>query len=274
MKKKRRGCGKFLLTVLFLLLLIRCALYDGVTVRRYAVTDERVEDSHTYVVVTDLHATLYGEGQGDLIEQILAQSPEAVFLVGDIADDKRDFEPTRQLLAGLKDKIPCYYVTGNHERWLSYTDDVAALFAECGATVLDGESVLLPGNIRLWGVSDPLFYDGETEFLEALSAMKPEDEVFDLLLSHRPEYAESYAAAGFDLTLSGHAHGGQVRIPLFLNGLYAPGQGWMPDYAGGRYEVGKMILIVSRGLMRDDLPRVFNPPELVVIQIHPQSSEK
>ena len=78
--------------------------------------------------------------------------------------------------------------------------------------------------------------------------------------------------SGFDLAISGHAHGGQIRIPLILNGLYAPNQGWFPAYAGGRYRLNEStVLIVSRGLCRNELPRVFNRPELVMVEIEPES---
>jgi predicted MPP superfamily phosphohydrolase len=90
-----------------------------------------------------------------------------------------------------------------------------------------------------------------------------------VLLAHRPEYIDSYLDYDFDLILSGHAHGGQWRIPLLINGLYAPNQGWFPKYAGGRYELGNSTFIVSRGLAKESVrvPRIFNPPELVVIDI-------
>ena len=92
--------------------------------------------------------------------------------------------------------------------------------------------------------------------------------VFNLLLAHRPELIDLYGQYGFDLILSGHTHGGQIRVPLLINGLFAPDQGWFPKYAGGRYDIEDTTLIVSRGLSFNDLvPRVFNPPEVLVIDI-------
>ena len=90
-----------------------------------------------------------------------------------------------------------------------------------------------------------------------------------VLLSHRPELTELYRGSGFDLVVSGHAHGGQVRVPLLLNGLYAPNQGFFPQYAGGLYDLDGTALAVSRGLSISRLPRVFNPPEAVVIDLVP-----
>ncbi|MBQ4353990.1 MAG: metallophosphoesterase [Clostridia bacterium] len=266
--RKKTGCG-CVVAALLLFLLFRTALDDSLVLREYTVESSLVTAAHTYVVLTDLHSTYYGASQKELAAEIMRCEPEAVFLVGDIADDKeeRQFTGTAELLGQIAEQYPCYYVTGNHERWLDYTDDIHALFASYGVTVLRGDSADLGDNIRLCGLDDPLFYADREAFLSALEAMPVSDDTFDILLSHRPEYAEIYAACGFDLTLSGHAHGGQVRIPLLLNGLYAPNQGWFPEYAGGRYEIGDSTLIVSRGLMLDDLPRVFNRPEIVVVHV-------
>lgn len=267
--KKNRGCGRFLLALAVLFIVIRLALYDGLTVRNYEIESENVTEEYTFVVLTDLHSTYYGDEQEQLADTIAEYSPDAVFLVGDIADDKaeREFGGTAVLLDKIADEYPCYYVTGNHECWLEYTDDIHGMFEEYGVTVLCGGSIDLGGGIVLHGLDDPTFYGGSEEFLAELDGMAVSDDSFDILLSHRPEYAETYAEHGFDLTLSGHAHGGQVRIPLLMNGLYAPNQGWMPKYAGGLYDFGSAKVIVSRGLMIDDIPRVFNPPELVVVKV-------
>jgi predicted MPP superfamily phosphohydrolase len=118
-------------------------------------------------------------------------------------------------------------------------------------------------------VDDP---DGliSTDWSAQLGACAPNDDIYAILLSHRPERGALYRDAGFDLALVGHAHGGQVRLPLLLNGLYAPNQGWFPKHAGGRYEIGDMTMIVSRGLQNWGLPRVFNPPEMVLVDIVPE----
>ncbi len=268
-KAMKKRLGTFLLALLLLFLLIRWALYDGLTLREYTLESPLVTGKHTYAVLTDLHSTYYGEGQEILLSKLEKIGPEAVFLVGDIADDKeeRQFGGTAALLEQIATRYSCYYVTGNHERWLDYTRDVAELFRSYGVTVLREDSVDLGNGIRLHGLDDPLFYEDRGAFTEALGSLPTTAEQFDLLLSHRPEYAEEYAKAGFDLTLSGHAHGGQIRIPVLLNGLYAPNQGWLPAYAGGRYDLEGGTLIVSRGLMIDALPRVFNPPEILAVTI-------
>lgn len=249
--------------------LLRIALYNGLTVKNYTVTTPLVSESHVFALVTDLHSTLYGEKQENLIAKISRYSPEAVFFAGDIADDQRGFYGTRVLIESLSKNYPCYYVAGNHERWVEYTDEIKGLISSCGATVVSDTSVNLGDNITLYGIDDPLFYPNEG-FFGALSSLSPDKDKFNILLSHRPEYAPVYGEYGFNLTLCGHAHGGQVRIPLLLNGLYAPHQGWFPKYAGGDYSFDDgSHVIVSRGLMIDNLPRVFDPPELVIVNITP-----
>ena len=269
--KKSRGCLGFFLFCAAVFLLVRLALYDGITVRRYDVKTDAVRRDHRFVLITDLHSTVYGENQDVLAEKILAESPEAVFLCGDIAEEERGFDGTAMLLERLRDAdVPMYYVPGNHECWLDWCGDICALFEQYGVTDLCGAQADLGDNIRLTGIADPVFHEDTMAYMAALTGKPTDGAFFDILLAHRPEFAETYVQAGYELTLSGHAHGGQVRIPLLLNGLYAPNQGWFPKYAGGMYDLDGGSLIVSRGLMIDELPRVFNPPEIVVIDVKPE----
>lgn len=272
-KNNRRAFIKFLVVCAVLAVIITVPFYDGLVTKRYTVSSPHVKSEHTYVVITDLHSTYYGEDQMKLVKAIEKASPEAIFLVGDISEDRREFDGTAALLEKIGRAYPCYYVTGNHERWVSYTGSIKELFESYGVTVLDGKSVDLGDGVILHGIDDPSFFDSSDDFRSALEDLSPKASSFDILLSHRPEYAPEYAEGGFDLTLCGHAHGGQVRIPLILNGLYAPHQGFFPDYAGGRYDINGSVVIVSRGLMIDDLPRIFNPPELVIVTVKPETDK-
>ena len=123
-------------------------------------------------------------------------------------------------------------------------------------------------HINLCGIPDP-FDGGNTEEYLTRAAADADPDAYTILLAHRPEGIGKYAAAeDFDLVLCGHAHGGQVRIPLLINGLCAPDQGWFPPYAGGQYLVGSTTMIVSRGLSTQTqmgVPRVFNRPELLLV---------
>ena len=154
------------------------------------------------------------------------------------------------------------------------------MFRRYGVTVLAGtwsDLTVRGETIRVFGVDDPEGFEaapGEAVpagWLEQWETCRAglEEGMVSVLLSHRPELTELYRGSGFDLVVSGHAHGGQVRVPLLLNGLYAPNQGFFPQYAGGLYDLDGTALAVSRGLSISRLPRVFNPPEAVVIDLVP-----
>ncbi len=272
MNIKRKKLWKGLGVLAFLAILSRAALYDGLTVKEYVIPSEYITEPHTFAVVSDLHSTWYGEGQSELVEKIDCYAPDAVLMPGDFAHGKRSIEGSRVLVEALSKKYPCYFTAGNHDRWTEAPPDMKEALSSYGAVVLSDstEEVVLGEDIfRIHGVDDPLFYGSEKEFLAAVSRLRQSEDCVDILLSHRPEYAEYYALCGFELSVSGHAHGGQVRFPFLLNGLYAPHQGWFPPYSGGDYTIGDTHAVVSRGLMIDNLPRVFNPPELVVITLVP-----
>lgn len=266
------------------------ACSQKLVLRFYTEASEKVEEPVRLAVLTDLHSTFYGEDQGELVRALEEQKPDAVLLAGDIADDKVPHDGTEVLLDAIGDVYPCFYVTGNHEYWSGEEEAVKEMIASYGITVLEGESRLLDvrgQTIRICGVDDPggfghgrLQYDPEAmagwENQLAQCRISLEEAQYSVLMTHRPELVSYYThmpgeePAGFDLVTAGHAHGGQVRIPGILNGLLAPNQGWFPKYAGGRYELGDTVMIVSRGLCRNLLPRVFNRPELVFVDIVPE----
>ena len=146
--------------------------------------------------------------------------------------------------------------------------DAAALLTDAGVTVLRNASVRIRNgveSIRLIGVDDPSF-GGEANLDATLEALSSDD--FTVLLAHRPEGIDEYAKWGIDLVLSGHAHGGQIRIPG-IGGVYAPGQGFFPKYTSGEYAVGDTTMIVSRGLGNSVLPlRVNDRPEIVIVTLN------
>ena len=135
----------------------------------------------------------------------------------------------------------------------------------CVPVAVDGQT------IQLCGVDDPAAGEAVWRAQLARAAAQADPDLFTILLTHRPERVEAYRGRGFDLILAGHAHGGQWRLPGVVNGLLAPDQGLFPPYAGGRYELEGGTLIVSRGLAREStrVPRVFNRPELVIIDVTP-----
>ena len=274
MKKKRI----LILLVLIILLLCAAAFDNRLAVRSYAVDAEEITSPVRIALVTDLHSCSYGEGQAELIEAVDGLEPDIVLLGGDIFDDVLPDTNTELFIAGISGKYPCYYVTGNHEHWSGEAAFAVKMdiLKKHGVHILSGicETLSINGqSINICGVDDPDAHAGNKQeaFLAQLDEVKrlSDNGHYTILLSHRPEYFGAYAEQGFDLVLSGHAHGGQWRIPLILNGLYAPDQGWFPEHAGGKYVQGETTMIVSRGLAREStrIPRIFNRPELVCIEL-------
>ena len=277
MKKK----AVFVSVLLGVLLILLAAFDTRLKVTSYTVRSEKISVPVRAVLIADLHSCKYGEEQRTLIEAIDRQKPDVIFLGGDICDDKIPNDNTTALLKGISGRYPCYYVTGNHEYWSGQIEDILELFRACGVTVLSGTSdtIELHGqHINICGISDPdvtRYTDsdmGAAEQLQALAHVSGNG-FYTVLLAHRPEWIDVYDAYDFDLVLSGHAHGGQWRFPGLVNGVFAPDQGVLPKYAGGSYTTGSMTMIVSRGLAREStpVPRIFNRPELVVVDLEPMS---
>lgn len=273
MDKRKRSRKWIKWPVLALVLLAVCD--PRLMVSHYEVDAENVQGSIRLALVTDLHSCWYGKGQGRLLRALEKEQPDAVLLVGDIFDDVQGNENARLFLEGAAEQYPCYYVTGNHEYWSEdeKLQQMMDILSACGIPNLSGKSEVLSvrgESITLLGVDDPDNRQGlsvETQ----LSLMQHEKTPgqYTVLLSHRPSLFDVYCSYGLDLVFSGHAHGGQWRIPGLIDGFFAPDEGFLPDYAGGRYEREGTCMIVSRGLAREStlLPRIFNRPELVMVEI-------
>lgn len=263
------------LAILVVLTLI--ALDERLTLRTYTVASPKLTAEVRLAVVTDFHSS---DNADDVVAMVASCAPDAVLLVGDMFDDdiaNRPTERTLSLMRQLSAQYPCYYVSGNHEAWTGEMDALYQQTEEAGVTVLRMSSGVLTvrgQRIALCGIPDPyeMVFSGAPDTEEQIrQAMENVDSAdFTVLLAHRPELLAKYAQFPFDLVVSGHAHGGQVRIPGVLNGLYAPNQGWFPKLAGGAYTQDGTTLIVSRGLaVRTRLPRIFNRPEVVLVRCLP-----
>ncbi len=247
----------------------------NLTVSRYTQKTDKLKAPVRLVLLTDLHCCRYGENQEQLLEAIRAENPDAVLMAGDIVDDVRPVEMTERLLRGLDGVFPCYTVTGNHEWRRRDTAEVLALFRRYGVTLLRGSSETLSvrgQTVSLCGVDDPDI--GEALFQRQLqTAFAAADTgTYTVLLAHRPDRISQYAQYPWDLVVSGHAHGGQWRMPFGSVSLLAPNQGLLPRYTSGLYRQNDVTLLVSRGLAREStfVPRLYNPPEIVVIDIVPE----
>ena len=274
MRKKHR----WILPVLAILVVLALiALDERLILRTYTVASPKLMAEVRLAVVTDFHSS---DNADDVAAMVASCAPDAVLLVGDLFDDdtqNRPPERTLSLMRQLSAQYPCYYVSGNHEAWTGEMDALYQQTADAGVTVLRMSSGVLTvrgQRIALCGVPDPyeMVFSGAPDTEEQLrQAMENVDSAdFTVLLAHRPELLAKYAQFPLDLVVSGHAHGGQVRIPGVLNGLYAPNQGWFPKLAGGAYTQDGTTLIVSRGLaVRTRLPRIFNRPEVVLVRCVP-----
>lgn len=246
---------------------------SSLVTRYYDIASEQVVSPIKLAVVTDLHSCDYGNNQEELIQVINAAEPDAVVMIGDIVDDVLDRDKAMEFFKEVSGQYPCYYVSGNHEYWSGDIHQIKKMIQSYGIDVLEGDSVELSFGeqvIVLCGIDDPEV--GNVQWHKQLkTAMLDSDEnKFIVLLSHRPEPVEAYLDYPIDLVLAGHAHGGQWRLPGLINGLVAPDQGLFPAYAGGRYDLGHLTMIVSRGLAKEStrIPRIFNHRELVVVTIN------
>jgi len=233
-------------------------------------------DSYKIVQLSDLHNAEFGDRHEDVVNEVLAIEPDAIFITGDFIDSNRyNLAQSLVLVEELQHAAPIYYVTGNHEVSTNETDDIKEALENMNVRVLSDEAELITSKsgetIAIGGIEDPLsstLEDEEAVEISVTSAFEniPE-ETFKILLSHRPEQFDVYARNGVDITFSGHAHGGQFRFPG-LGGLISPGQGWFPKLTSGVHNKDGSSLVVSRGLGNSMMPvRIFNKPEIVVVTL-------
>ncbi|TLD81487.1 hypothetical protein LS68_000115 [Helicobacter sp. MIT 05-5293] len=313
-----------ILLILFLAIVVS-ALYVPLKERFYTIESLSSPDKANPIhiaLLSDLHSgklylpTLFAKLEEALKENRL----DMIVMSGDMIDDDEPFDGARVFFERLNappfDRLPKFYVSGNHEFWSGEILSFKAFVREHQTFVLDSASPCVYLNLKgreilIAGVDDPysVKYDTQGIFIQKNYPKNWQDEwintfqntfkgdfdctirsdlplwleslqshsssqPYKILLSHRPEFVSLYTQSPFSLVLSGHTHGGQVRIPFLINGLYAPNQGIFPQFAGGKYEIGKdelgkaKHLIVSRGLSFNPiLPRIYNPPEIVWIKI-------
>jgi len=279
--KKRRTA-----LIVFVILLIPFLIWiywgnTSIQVTEIGIDSKKIPESFRgfrIVQVSDLHNTEFGESQSRLLSAIKNAAPDLIAVTGDLIDSRfTDMEIAMEFVHGVTEIAPVYYVTGNHEARTDEYSELVEQLVQAGVVILNDESIEIENGseaIRLMGVNDPEFtaqgdaYVGNAYVMDAkLTAMLTEDSTYTILLSHRPELFDVYAYNNIDLVLSGHAHGGQVRLP-FIGGLAAPNQGFFPQYSEGVYEKSRTKMVVSRGLGNSIFPiRINNHPELVVITL-------
>ncbi len=245
----------------------------------YTITSSRLpENFNGYRIahVSDLHNAQMGENNEKLLGMLRNAQPDMIAITGDLIDAQNtDISVALHFAKEAMDIAPCYYITGNHEASVSDYNNLKSGLLELGVIVLENDKFEIEHGkekIVVIGVKDPSFETNDISS-DPVSVMQHnlqqliEEESYTILLSHRPELMNVYADYSLDLVLSGHAHGGQFRLPL-LGGMYAPNQGIFPEYDSGLFEKNNTSMIVSRGIGNSIIPLRFNNrPELILIEL-------
>ena len=234
-------------------------------------------DGYRIAHVSDLHNAEMGKDNETLLTMLRDADLDMIAITGDLIDSRStNVEIALNFIREAVKIAPCYYVTGNHEARVNEYGELKAGMEAAGVTVLEDartEISLENETITLIGVNDPsyqtdyLFGDAQTVVDTKLTELHSDSDEYTILLSHRPELFDTYADHGIDLVLSGHAHGGQFRLP-FIGGLVAPNQGLFPEYDAGIYTEDNTNMLVSRGVGNSILPfRINNRPEVILIEL-------
>ena len=237
-------------------------------------------DGFRFAQVSDLHNAEFGKENSMLLMRLSQTDPDVIVLTGDLIDSHHtDLEIALDFAVKATQIAPVYYVAGNHEARVAEYEMLRLGLIEAGVTVLDDQRVqinLEDAHITLIGIKDPsfqtdyLFGDAVSVARQTIQGLQNEADGYTVLLSHRPELFDLYVNSEIDLVFSGHAHGGQFRLP-FVGGLVAPNQGLFPKYDAGCFEENGTVMIVSRGVGNSIIPvRINNPPEIVAVELKRQ----
>ena len=279
MNRKKR----VLFVVLFVLVVLIVWTLWGNTaleVNEYEVVSDRIpQDFEGFRIaqVSDLHNAEFGEGNEKLIQLLSQTDPDVIVITGDLIDSRHtDIEIALDFARQAVKIAPVYYVSGNHEARVHEYEDLKMGLAEAGVVILENQKVQITRegeSITLMGNADPsfqeeyLFGNSESVARQAIEDLQNESDGYTILLSHRPELFDLYVDTGMDLVFSGHAHGGQFRLP-FVGGLVAPNQGFFPKFDEGRFTEENTTMIVSRGVGNSIIPiRFNNRPEIVLVTL-------
>ena len=251
-------------------------------VNEYEIVSDRIPQSFSgfrIAQVSDLHNTEFGEGNVKLTDLLSQTDPDMIVITGDLIDSRHtDIEIALDFARQAIKLAPVYYVSGNHEARVPEYEDLKMGLVKAGVVILENQKVQINREgerITLLGIDDPsfredyLFGDAGSVARQAIENLQNVSDGYTILLSHRPELFDMYVDTGMDLVFSGHAHGGQFRLPFF-GGLVAPNQGFFPKYDAGQFTEENTTMIVSRGVGNSIIPLRFNNrPEIVVAELNP-----
>lgn len=280
-RKKKFILFTFLVAVLAALVIWIAWGNTALELNAYTVTSPRLPehfDGFRIAHVSDLHNAQMGKDNKTLLAMLRGAKPDIIAITGDIIDSRNtNMDIALQFIQEAMKIAPCYYVNGNHEARLDKYSELKIGMTSAGVIILEDSAVeisIAGDTITLIGVNDPsfqtdyLFGDSDTVIRSKLTALHTDSNDFTILLSHRPELFETYVDYDVDLILSGHAHGGQFRLP-FIGGVVAPNQGLFPKFDAGIYTDGNTNMIVSRGIGNSILPlRINNRPEVILIELN------
>jgi predicted MPP superfamily phosphohydrolase len=253
---------------------------NSITTTQIEISNSQIPnefDEFTIVQVSDLHNKVFRSNQSSLLKTVIEASPDIIVITGDLVDRRKyNLDDAMLFVDGAVRIAPVYFVSGNHEAWSGEYDEISNRLVAAGVIILEDEKIKLDRNgetVEILGLSDPDFFTSTylegTKYsnLEKSLIEMSDESVFQILLSHRPELFELYVNSNIDLIFSGHAHGGQFRLPR-IGGLIAPDQGFLPEYTSGSYKEKQSTMVVSRGLGNSIIPvRIFNRPEIVVVTL-------
>lgn len=279
-RKKKIIIFALLFVVLFSLFIVAIRDNTALELNTYAIISSELPDTfHGYRIahISDLHNTQLGQDNDQLLTMLREAAPDMIAITGDLIDSRNtNVDIAVQFVKEAVKIAPCYYVTGNHEARINTYIELKNELISAGVVVLEDTSVeiVIGGqSITLIGVDDPSFQtdyllgDSENVIHAKLSKLYTDRNGFTILLSHRPELFDTYVDFDINLILSGHAHGGQFRIP-FIGGVVAPNQGLFPEFDSGIYTKGNTNMLLSRGIGNSIIPlRINNKPEVILIEL-------
>ncbi len=279
-----------LAVILVLIILVILVIYHDThsfVVRDYEVHTDKIKGDYTFALLSDLHGYVFGKDNAPLLQAIKDAKPDAVLCAGDMFTGRYikgnlEVGPGLHLLSDLADFCPVYMANGNHENKVKTYKDVfgntfdryRSRLQRAGVNILENDSIDIPGtNIRVTGLElshdyfrKVIMTGMEDNHIDKMVGHSDKNR-FQVLIAHNPQYFPNYAKWGADLTVSGHVHGGIVRIPL-IGGVISPALVLFPKYDGGKFEIDGKTMILSRGLGTHSIHvRFFNPCELCIIHV-------
>lgn len=275
---------KIVIISLIVILLLFCGFYlyfqnTALQVTKFFIVDSKMPKSfnnYRIIQLSDFHNTTSKKLTNQLVEEITKEEPNIIVITGDLIDSRRtNVDVAIDFLGKIKDIAPIYYVSGNHESRISEYETLKKEMNDLGINLLDNELIEIQKKddiINLIGIDDPSFSNtievDDCEIIEdQIKSVNYDENFYTILLSHRPEAFKTYVNENINLIFSGHAHGGQIRLP-FIGGIFVPNQGFFPKYTSGKYEEKNTTMIVSRGIGNSLFPfRINNRPELIVVEL-------